>query len=54
MRLHPEGSVSDQVCQQKSEILGNVLYVLGDFEDPDSCIIEAVPDKDTWICEPMF
>ncbi len=54
MRLHPEGSVSGQVCQPKLEIFGNVLYVLGDFEDPDSCIIEAVPDKDKLICEPMF
>lgn len=54
MRLHPEGSVSGQVCQQKLEIFGNVLYVLGDFENPDSCIIEAVPDKDKLICEPMF
>lgn len=50
MRLHPEGTVSDQVCQQNLEILGNMLYALGDFEDPDYCIIKAGLDKDKWIC----
>lgn len=36
------------------EILGNMLHVLVEFEDPDSCIFDAVPDKDKEIYKPTF
>lgn len=31
-----------------------MLHVLGDFEDPVSCIFDAVPDKDKEIYKPTF